>query len=60
MTSTVAYRVATYAGEVVVRDVDPDEETSTVIARAKKQIERINGPLPFGSESWREVSRKDE
>ena len=58
MTSTVRYQIATYSGTIQVFDVDENEGTETVIARAKAILTRRSGPLPFGSESWEEISRE--
>ena len=59
MISTVKYQVATYSGEVRVYAVDPNDDTETVIARARAQlIRQAGGSLPFGSESWRETERQ--
>ena len=61
MISTVAYSIGTYSGEVRVFNVDPDDETEHVIARAKKQLTReAGGPAPFGAQSWREIRREAE
>lgn len=61
MTALVRYRVGTYSGDIVVTSVDPGEETETVIARARKILERRSGgPLPLGAESWREIERTEE
>lgn len=60
MIAVVRYNVGTYTGEVRVR-CDPDDETATVIATAKRIVRnRAGGSLPPGVESWREVSREDE
>lgn len=60
MVSVVEYRVGTYEGTVTVTDVDPDEETETVLARARRIVTRqAGGTLPPGSMSWREVDRRD-
>lgn len=59
MISTVKYQVATYSGEVKVYGVDPNDDSETVCARARAQLaRRSGGSIPFGSESWREVSRE--
>lgn len=58
MTATVKYQIGTYSGEVKVYNVDPNDETEHVIARAKRQVFRGAFP-PFGAESWREVSREE-
>lgn len=60
MIAIVQYSVGTYTGEVRVM-CDPDDETSTVIATAKRIVRnRAGGSLPFGAESWREVAREEE
>lgn len=59
-TATVKYHVATYDGEEKVFGVDPDDENERVIARARQQVTRkAGGSLPYGSESWKVVSRVD-
>lgn len=61
MISTVEYQVATYSGEVKVYNVDPNDDAEVVIARARRQVTRnAGGSLPFGSQSWREVSRESD
>ena len=60
MIAIVQYRIGTYTGEVRVF-CDPDDETETVIATAKRIVRnRSGGSLPPGSESWKEVSREEE
>jgi hypothetical protein len=56
-TATVKYRVATYEGEVQVT-CDPNDENERIIAKAKNIVTRqAGGPLPYGSESWKVISR---
>ena len=60
MIAVVRYSIGTYSGEVRVR-CDPDDETDTVIATAKRIVRNhAGGSLPFGAESWREVERIEE
>jgi hypothetical protein len=60
MISVVRYHVGTYSGEIRVLGVDPNEEPETVCARARKMLaRRSGGSLPFGSQSFREVSREE-
>lgn len=50
----VAYQVATYSGEIdVYFNDDEDPETEEVLAKAKRQLIRKAGPLPFGYESFK-------
>ena len=52
-TVTVAYQVATYAGEIVLQ-VDENADREEIIARARAELRRrAGGSMPFGSESWR-------
>ena len=61
MISTVKYQVATYSGEEKVYNVDPNDESETVTARARGQVmRRSGGTFPFGAESWREVAREPD
>jgi hypothetical protein len=55
--ATVRYSIATYSGEVKVYNVDPNDENEHIIGRARGQLARQAGPLPFGAESWKVVSR---
>lgn len=56
MTATVAYQIATYSGSVAVW-CDPDDENETIIAKAKSQLSRKHGPLPFGYQSFKIIGR---
>jgi hypothetical protein len=47
MIATVKYQVATYKGEIQV-NCDENEEDHIIIARAKRKLIRLTGPLPFG------------
>lgn len=53
----VSYQIATYSGEVTVV-CDENDESDRVKAMARNKLQRISGsPLPFGYESYKEVSR---
>jgi hypothetical protein len=56
MNATVAYQVATYSGTVSVW-CDPDDENEVIIAKAKGQLDRRFGPLPFGYQSFKIIGR---
>lgn len=56
----VAYAIGTYAGEVEVRDVDPNDENEHIIARAKQLLDRRAAGLPFGAASWKIVDRRED
>ena len=52
------YRIATYAGSVVVK-VDDDADREQIIAAARAKLRRlIGGHLPFGPESWTVVAEQ--
>lgn len=56
---TVKYQLGTYAGTISV-NADENDDSETVIARAKKALERKAGTLPYPCyESWRVVERRD-
>lgn len=50
-TANVDYRIATYSGTVAV-DYEPDDEDSCIIAKAKAQLRRKTGSLPYGYEEF--------
>lgn len=58
MKAKVHYQIATYSGIEEVFFDDPNEENETLIARAKKQLRRKSGELPFGCQSFT-VERED-
>jgi hypothetical protein len=59
MTSTVRYQVAAYAGTIEVHNVDENDETDYVIARAKRDLTRKSGgSLPVGVQCFKEVERR--
>jgi hypothetical protein len=60
MISTVEYRIGTYTGRVEVTDVDPDDDSDHVCARARRILERRSPGLPFGAETWIETERREE
>lgn len=50
----VAYQVATYSGEIdVYFNDDEDPETEEVLGKAKRQLTRNSGPLPFGYQRFK-------
>jgi hypothetical protein len=55
------YQIATYSGEVVVR-CNEDTESEAIKAMARWQLKNKFGgvSLPFGYESYKEVSREYE
>jgi len=53
----VKYQIATYSGEEVVF-CDENTEIEDVIAKCKRQINRKYGPLPFGYQSFKIISRE--
>jgi hypothetical protein len=53
----VEYWIATYHGHVVVW-ADGDSDREHVIAKAKEQLRRSSGSLPFGAQSFK-VTRED-
>ncbi len=55
--ATVKYQIATYQGEVTVTCHENDEN-DIVIAKAKAQLTRQVGPLPFGYENWDITERR--
>lgn len=55
--ATVKYQIATYSGEVRV-SCQEDDDNETIIARAKSQLRRKVGELPFGYQSYDVVGRK--
>ena len=56
MQATVKYQIATYSGEITV-NCEPDDENEVVIAKAKRILRSKAGPLPFGYESFKIISR---
>jgi hypothetical protein len=52
----VKYQVATYSGEIQVT-CNPDDDDDIIIAKAKRQLIRRSGPLPFGYQSFRVIER---
>jgi hypothetical protein len=56
MTTKVKYQIATYSGTVSV-PCDENDENEHIIAKAKRIINLKSGPLPFGHESWKVISR---
>ena len=56
MTAIVKYQVATYKGELEV-ECDENEESESIIARAKAYLTRRYGSVPFGYECWRVIER---
>ena len=57
MIATVKYQVATYKGEITV-SCDQNEEDDLIIARAKHELERRTGHLPYGYESFKVIERE--
>jgi len=55
--ATVKYQIATYSGEVTV-NCSEDDDNETIIARAKSQLRRRSGELPFGYQSFDVVDRR--
>lgn len=55
-TAVVEYQVATYSGSVTV-SCDENESNSDIEAKAKAQLKRQAGELPFGYQSFRVVER---
>lgn len=55
----VRYHIATYSGVVKVYSDDSEIDHEMIIAKARGQLRRQVGTLPYGSESWR-VLRADE
>ena len=55
-TATVKYAIATYSGTVTVT-CDENDDNDFIIAIAKRQLTREDGPLPFGYESWKIIER---
>lgn len=53
----VKYQIATYRGTVIVF-CDSDDDDEVIIAKAKKQLKRKGGPLPFGYESFKVLNRE--
>lgn len=56
MKAEVKYQVATYSGTVSVECL-PDDDNDYIIAKARQQLIRKTGPLPFGYESFKVTSR---
>jgi hypothetical protein len=55
--ATVKYRVATYEGDVQV-PCNENDENEHIIAKAKRIVtNKAGGSLPYGSESWKIISR---
>jgi hypothetical protein len=52
----VEYQVATYSGKIEVR-CDENETNDEVEARAKAQLSKQVGGLPYGYQSFRVVQR---
>lgn len=53
----VRYQIATYSGEEIVY-CSPDDDQDYIIAKAKKQLTRKAGTLPYGYQSFKIVSRQ--
>jgi hypothetical protein len=53
----VKYQIASYSGEEIVY-CNSDDDYDYIIAKCKRQLSR-DAPLPFGSQSFRIVERKD-
>lgn len=58
MRAKIDYQIATYSGSIDVYYDDPNTENEALIAKAKDQLQRRSGPLPFGYESFK-VERYD-
>ena len=56
MKAEVKYQIATYSGTVLVECL-PDDDNDYIIAKAKQQLIRKSGPLPFGYESFKVIRR---
>jgi hypothetical protein len=56
MIAVIKYQVATYSGEIEVYSGEDDED-EILIARAKRVLSR-SGPLPFGYQSFKVISKK--
>lgn len=56
MTATVEFRLLGYRGTVTVT-AQPGDDDAQLIARAKAELERQEGPRPFGFETWRVLDR---
>jgi len=54
----VSYQIATYSGEETVY-CDPNDESETVIAKAKRQLKSKSGEFPFGYQSFKIIERED-
>jgi len=52
----VKYQVATYSGTETVY-CNENDENDHIIGKAKGQLKRRAGELPFGYESWKITSR---
>lgn len=57
MMATIQYQIATYSGAVEVFFNDPDTDDDCLIARAKQQLRQRTGPLPFGMQHFKVISR---
>jgi len=54
----VHYGMATYSGYETVY-CDGDDENDVVIEKAKQQLRQVSGPLPYGYQSFRIMSREE-
>lgn len=55
---TVSYCIGEYGGTLHVT-AHEDEENEAIVARARKTLQRLAGPLPSGAESWKIVDWKE-
>ena len=57
MLATVEYQIATYSGTVSVT-CEPDDDEEIIISKAKEQLRRKAGILPFGYQSWKILKKE--
>jgi hypothetical protein len=53
----IGYQVATYSGEVWVCYSNIDTDSDVLIAKARNQLSRKSGGLPFGYENFWVIER---